>query len=67
MTLFENNDVCNLKLSASSGTLESTYKTKVAAELYKIIKWDDMTDEAKKLAEKIYMFIKNANQDHFLS
>lgn len=48
-------------LNAKSGTLSTYYKNKLAEITVEEIKWDDMSSEAKALAEKVANFIKECN------
>ena len=49
------------KFEAKSGTLSTYYKNKLSEEASQDIQWDEMSDEAKALAEAVYQFIKNSN------
>lgn len=49
------------KFDAKSGTLSTYYKNKLSEEVSQDIQWDEMSDEAKALAEAVYQFIKKSN------
>lgn len=51
-----------IKIAAESGTLESRYKTELADIVSRNVKWENMSDGAKKLTEEIYSFIKKQNE-----
>lgn len=49
------------KFDAKSGTLSTYYKNKLSEEVSQDIQWDEMSDEAKDLAEAVYQFIEKSN------
>jgi hypothetical protein len=55
-------DLCPDALKAASGTLSSYYKDKLASVVCPNVTWENMSEDARRLAKALYGFIYKHNQ-----